>query len=91
MDRWIGRTLWGLLAGVLSLPVLWLAILVVNALSRGYAWELMDWNRDGHTSMGEFLETGDTFEREAAVDGRRCIQIIAMKDGMPLRTDCPPH
>lgn len=91
MDRWIGRVLWGAVGLVLAMPVLWLAILAVGSLGKGYSWREMDWNGDGRTSIGEFLETGDTFERETIVQGRRCVEIVAMKDGLPLRTRCSPR
>lgn len=64
-------------------------ILILGSLGRGYSWQEMDWNGDGHTSIGEFLETCDTFEREAIVQGQRCVEVVAMKDGLPLRTKCP--
>lgn len=91
MDRWIGRILWLLVGVTLSLPALWLAVCVTGSLAKGYRWREMDWNNDGHTSVGEFLETIDTLEQQAIIGGHRCTQIIAMKDAMVLRTICPMH
>lgn len=91
MDRWIRRVVWGTVGLILALPVLWMAIVVAGALSRGYGWDQMDWNGDGRTTIGEFLQTEDVMTKEVVVEGRRCLRYLAMKDTMPLRTDCPPR
>lgn len=90
-DRWVGRVLWALVGLVFTMPALWLAIATASSLSAGYAWREMDWNNDGRTSIGEFLEAGDTVERQTLVEGQRCVQIVAMKDGLVLKTKCAPR
>jgi hypothetical protein len=86
MDRWIGRILFGFVSFAIAM---WFAILILRSSGPGYSWREMDWNGDGHTSVGEFLDTGDTFERDVIVHGQRCVEVVAMKDGLPLRTKCP--
>lgn len=87
-NRWVGRALWTLVCMVFTIPALWLAIMAASSLGAGYAWRDMDWNNDGRTSVGEFLEAGDTVKQEAVVHGQRCVQVVAMKDGRVLKRKC---
>lgn len=48
----------------------------------------MDWNQDGHTSLGEFLASGDVGRRPISVDGRNCSEFFDDKDGLPLKRVC---
>lgn len=89
--RWVGRTLWTLVCVVFTMPALWLAIMAASSLGAGYAWRDMDWNDDGRTSVGEFLEAGDTVKQEVVIHGQRCVQVVAMKDALVLKTKCAQH
>jgi hypothetical protein len=65
-------------------------LLAVGAASQGYAWHEMDWNRDGSTSIAEFLRSGDIGKRQSlTAAGQPCIEYFSLKDGLPFRVDCP--
>jgi hypothetical protein len=74
---------------LLAPPAAFFGGLVVGALQHGYGWSEMDWNGDGWTSFGEFLDAADIGKREAVVCQRTCVEYFAYKDGLPVRTDCP--
>ncbi|WP_146198002.1 hypothetical protein [Caulobacter endophyticus] len=74
---------------LLTPPTVFFGALVAGSLHHGYGWSEMDWNSDGWTSLGEFLDAADIGKREAVVCQRVCTEYFAYKDGMPVRTDCP--
>lgn len=64
----------------------WLAIAAWRA---GYAWDEMDWNVDGRTSLREFFATNDVGRRPITREGRMCVEFFLLEDGRPLKTSCP--
>jgi len=68
---------------------LYLAFRSVAALRQGYSWKEMDWNNDGATSISEFFAASDIGVRSVIVNGKKCRQFYAYKDGLPVKTDCP--
>ncbi len=72
-----------------ALPLLYLTGLIISSVSKGYSWNEMDWDGDGHTSISEFLLAGDTGTRPVTVNGTVCTEIYQYKDGLQLNTLCP--
>jgi hypothetical protein len=60
-----------------------------GAFRQGYAWSEMDWNKDGRTTIAEFLHSDDIGKRQIQVNGVMCSEFYELKDGMPIRTICP--
>jgi len=54
-----------------------------------YIWSEMDWNRDGDTSLFEFLEASDLGRRNAQRGHMVCREYYALKDASTLRLECP--
>lgn len=79
---------WLLVATCFAL-VCYLSLRSVAALGKGYSWSDMDWNRDGSTSLSEFLSAGDVGMRLAKRDDRDCKEYFSYKDGLPIKTVCP--
>ncbi|MFN2565507.1 MAG: hypothetical protein ABR499_10940 [Gemmatimonadaceae bacterium] len=73
----------GLLGGLAATYVVGVALLP------GYGWRERDWNNDGRTSLGEFLESSDVWRRSARRGGELCVEYFSTKDGLPVRIDCP--
>lgn len=78
---------WLLIATCFALA-LYLSLRSVAALDKGYSWNDMDWNRDGSTSLSEFLSAGDVGVRQAKRDDRDCKEYFSYKDGLPIKTVC---
>lgn len=76
-----------ILAAIVILP--FLLLFTVVSLQQGYSWKEMDWNEDGTTTIAEFLEATDVGKRKLVVDGRTCSEFYSLKDGLPIRLDCP--
>ncbi len=64
----------------------WLAIAVARTR---YTWQQMDWNGDGHTTIGEFFRTADVIERPVVKDGRSCVELVWSREGTSIRVECP--
>lgn len=60
-----------------------------GALKHGYAWNEMDWNEDGKTTIAEFLRSADIGKRQVQIDNMTCIEFYEFKDGLQIRTICP--
>ena len=80
--------------------ILWLALSIVlvvvsypvlATLLQGHTWRESDWNRDGRTTLGEWFHGMDVGAREVAVSGQTCTEYFSLKDGLPLRVDCPAN
>jgi hypothetical protein len=69
--------------------VLIASLVLFGALQSGYGWSERDWNSDGHTSIGEFFEAADIGSRPITQVGKSCVEYFSLKDGMPVRVDCP--
>ena len=80
--RLAGAVVVGVLAG-------YLVILGTRSAESGLRWHEMDFNHDGTTSLGEFLEAGDVNTRPVVRNGRRCTEYFLLKDGMPVKVSCP--
>jgi len=82
----------GVLLALVGLCALGLLLFVgglaAGAYARHYPWRVMDWNHDGHTTLGEFLGAADVATRPAADSAHRCTEYFALKDGRTLRTEC---
>lgn len=76
-----------ILAAIVILP--FLLLFTVVSLQQGYSWKEMDWNADGTTTIAEFLEATDVGREKVVVDGRTCSKFYSLKDGLPIRLDCP--
>jgi hypothetical protein len=59
------------------------------ALQSGLTWHEMDADRDGATSVGEFLNAADVGRRPVVLDGRPCTEIYYLKDGRRAKVVCP--
>lgn len=80
----------GWLVFAVSSPLLLYASLrLVTAWDKGYPWGDMDWNRDGGTSLFEFVSAGDVGVREVERGDRICREYFSYKDGLPMKTVCP--
>ncbi|MGN7919618.1 hypothetical protein [Lysobacter sp. 22409] len=80
-------------AGWLFLAIILLSLFYgscrsVAALDKGYSWSDMDWNRDGNTSLSEFLSAGDVGMRKTKRYDRDCKEYFSYKDGLPIKTVC---
>lgn len=73
--------------GVLFLA--WLGFVAYGSFSRGYTWSEMDWDHDGKTTIGDFLQAADIGKRAIEIDGKACTEYFALKDGLPVKTTCP--
>lgn len=83
------RSIRVLIAGMIVVPVLYLAILSGAAWRSGLTWREMDFNGDGTTSFREFLTAGDVGKRMVRAHGRACTEFFWLKDGLPLKVVCP--
>lgn len=83
------KTVAVLACSIAAIPLIYLGYIAVGVLQMGYGWQEMDWNADGSTSVGEFLSSTDIGKRELMRGSRKCWEYYAVKDGMPIRTDCP--
>jgi hypothetical protein len=82
------RTLFFLALGILVLILAYPACIALGALERGYGWREMDWNGDGRTTLSEFLASADIDKRSIERGQDVCWEYYALKDGLPVRTDC---
>ena len=60
----------------------------IAAVSQGYSWNEMDWNSDGSTSLREFILSSDIGKRPIEVEGKKCQEYFAYKDGLSVKTIC---
>ncbi|MGE5926153.1 MAG: hypothetical protein ACM357_02280 [Gemmatimonadota bacterium] len=82
-----------MLTSVVLTPLLFVVLyygwLAVSAWRAGYAWEEMDWNDDGATTIREFFATNGVGRRPITREGRMCVEFFRLEDGLPLKTSCP--
>jgi hypothetical protein len=78
-----------LLLAIAIAAALVVGVLLVPALTAGYGWDERDWDRDGHTSFGEFFEASDVSTRPVTQNGATCVDYFRLKDGLSVRIDCP--
>ncbi|KRA56145.1 hypothetical protein ASD79_17445 [Caulobacter sp. Root655] len=82
------KTFLFLVLGVMALLLVYPAYIALGALARGYDWREMDWNSDGRTTLSEFLSSADIAKRSIKRGQDVCWEYYALKDGLPVRTDC---
>ncbi|HWA45245.1 MAG TPA: hypothetical protein VHA10_18640 [Hypericibacter adhaerens] len=61
----------------------------LETLGKGLSFSEMDWNGDGHTTVGEFFDTMNVGVSRVEIDGNACRHVYAFKDGRPVKTLCP--
>jgi hypothetical protein len=71
-----------------ALVLAYFGSVVIAAIQHGYSWREMDWDNSGATSISEFFKAADTGRRRVVIDGKRCVEFFAYKDGLPLKTSC---
>jgi hypothetical protein len=86
--------------GFIKIKMLWILLLVVvvgialaagpvyGAFKHGYAWQEMDWNEDGRTTIREFLRSANIGKRRVNLGGRTCDEYYSFKDGLTVRAIC---
>jgi hypothetical protein len=75
-----------LISALVGMPIL---LVVDQTVGKGVSWADMDWNNDGHTSLGEVADAFNVDVRSIAVDGKHCREVYQLKDGLPVRELCP--
>ncbi|MFI4979909.1 MAG: hypothetical protein ACHQIO_06135 [Nevskiales bacterium] len=79
--------------GVIAVALLafvYLSLRATSALHQGYAWDEMDWNQDGTTTLEEFLASGGIGKRKVIQGGQQpCAEYFAYKDGKSIKSVCP--
>ena len=77
------------LAAIAILAVLIVAGVATLVWKTGYSISDMDWNSDGETSVAEMWSAIDVGHRPVERDGIICQEFFNLKDGLPIRVDCP--
>ena len=75
-----------LISALIGMPTL---LTVDQTAGKGFSWADMDWNNDGHTSLGEVVDAFNVDVRSIAVDAKHCREVYKLKDGLPVRELCP--
>ncbi len=84
----VKRTAFFLAAFVLACGSLYLLVRVGAGLQQAYPWEEMDWSGRGRTSIWDLMAASDVGRREIEVNGKKCNEYFAYKDGLPLKVVC---
>ena len=84
----INKSIATALLALSMLVLMYFGFRVFVGFKHGYSWQEMDWNRDESTSIGELLNASDIGKRDVMIDGRKCIEYFAFKDGLPVKTVC---
>jgi hypothetical protein len=74
---------------LVALGVLIAGGMVTLILNAGYSIDEMDWDSDGRTTLTEMFRSIDVRRREVKRDGVECQEFYNLKDGLPVRVDCP--
>ncbi|TCK08655.1 hypothetical protein CLV83_0747 [Marinobacterium mangrovicola] len=78
-----------ILGVVVSVPIaVFILIYIVNLSDSRYTWDDMDLNGDGMVTFTEAEYVGSSGVREIVVDGKKCFEYFAYKDGLPIKTVC---
>ncbi|MGZ5027186.1 MAG: hypothetical protein ACXWAT_07260 [Methylobacter sp.] len=62
----------------------------ISSWKQGYSWQEMDWQQRGSTSLSDFFAASDIGKREVIKNGKKCIEYYTYKDGLQVKTVCPP-
>lgn len=68
---------------LVSLLVVW------GSWMQGYSWDEMDWDKNGSTTIFEFLKSSDIGRRPYIENAVNCIESYSMKSGLPINIVCP--
>lgn len=83
------------LGAIAVLGILTVVGVTVLVWKTGYSISEMDWDSDGETSLAEMWRAIDVGRRPTKHDGEDCHEFFNLKDGLPIRVDCPesaaPH
>lgn len=77
------------LLAVVALGVLIAAGVVTLIWTTGYSIKEMDWNADGRITLAEMFLSIDVSHRPVKREGVECREFYNLKDGLPVRVDCP--
>lgn len=69
--------------------VLTAIVFVVLISVGGVPFKYMDLNDSGLVSLREAIRTMDMSVREVNIDGKKCVEIYELKDGLPIKQICP--
>jgi hypothetical protein len=89
MDKEVVKTAMVLIGIPLILVLAYFAMIAHNSWNKGYAWEDMDWQSKGYTSIGDFFAASDIGRRDVEIEGVRCFEYFDYKDGSTIKTVCP--
>lgn len=85
----IGKIITLVLITIAVLIGLYLTAVGIASWMKGYSWTEMDWNRDGSTSTEELFMASDIGKRTITKDSKPCTEYFSLKDGFPIKTECP--
>lgn len=77
------------LLALLVVPVFFFSMRVFAAWRAGYAWEEMDWDGKGHTTVLDFLKAAEIGKRPVLVNDQGCVEYYLHRDGIIVKTACP--
>ena len=73
----------------LLIGLAYFSIRILVGYRNGYDYEVMDWNQDGKTSIGEIIDSSDVGTRQTIVNGVESVEYFAYKDGLPIKIIFP--
>ena len=83
------KSIRNIVIGLILIPFLIYFMLYINTLfNSDFTWEEMDLNQDGFVSPLEASYFDDSGKRDVVVDGKKCIDYFAFKDGLSLKVTC---
>lgn len=84
-----GQMMLASLATLALLALVWFTLRAVASWRQGYAWDEMDWQQKGSTSIADFMAASEIGKREVQRHGVMCIEYYAYKDGLAIKQVCP--
>jgi len=73
---------------LLLAAILYSGSFVLFLMDPRFTYEEMDLNKDGVVSFSEADYVSSSKERAIFVNGQKCIEFFALKDGLPLKVVC---
>ncbi|HEY8034168.1 MAG TPA: hypothetical protein VIF37_01095 [Methylobacter sp.] len=86
----MGKVISSIFITIGALIVTYFVLRGISSWRQDYSWQEMDWQQRGRTSIRDFFEASDIGKREVIQNGKKCIEYYAYKDGLPVKTVCPP-